>query len=434
MPALRQAQGPERSRRTKAGIQTEVWPSWPRGQLSAKKMIERSRIESLLADLVRIESINPDLVEGGSGEGEIARLVADFLSRAGLESSCRGIGPASRAKPSPERSRRASRANAVGILKGSGGGRSLMFNGHLDTVGVAGMAEPFSGRVEGGRLYGRGSQDMKGGVAAALLAVEALARGARLKGDVVFAGVADEEYESKGTRALLKEFRTDAAVVMEPTGLEVVTAHKGFVWAEVRTLGRAAHGSRPEEGLDAIAFMGRVLGGIERLENELARRRHPSLGGGSVHASTISGGQEFSSYPAECKLRVERRLLPGENSQTFERELQQILSELSAADEAFRVKLEIGYSALALETPPATSIVRALLASAEKVLGPEVRLGAQSFWTDAALLSEAGIPSVLFGPGGEGLHSAEEYVLVEQVAQCAEVLAECAREFCNARA
>ena len=403
-------------------------------------MIERARAENLVAELVRIESINPDLVEGGSGEGEIARFVADYLSRAGLESSCREIEPADGAKgilrfaQNDKRSRRVNRANAVGILKGSGGGRSLMFNGHLDTVGVAGMPEPFSGRVEGGRVHGRGSQDMKGGVAAALLAVEALARGARLKGDIVFAGVADEEYESKGTRALLEENRTDAAVVIEPTGLEVVTSHKGFAWAEVRTLGRAAHGSRPEDGLDAIAFMGRVLGGIERLSKELAKRRHPSLGGGSVHASTISGGQELSSYPAECKLRVERRLLPGENAQTFERELQKILSELSATDEAFRAKLEMGYSALALETPPTTSIVRALMASAGRVLGPVVRLGAQSFWTDAALLSEAGIPSVLFGPGGKGLHSAEEYVLVEQVVQCAEVLVECAREFSNSGA
>jgi acetylornithine deacetylase/succinyl-diaminopimelate desuccinylase family protein len=388
-------------------------------------MIERTKVEHLVAELVGIESINPDLVGGGSGEGEIARFVRDFLERAGLDSSCRQILPADQGKPS--------RDNTVGILKGSGGGRSLMFNGHLDTVGVAGMPEPFSGRVEAGRLYGRGSQDMKGGIAAALLAVEALALGAPLKGDVVFAGVADEEYESKGTRALLEGIRTDAAVVMEPTGLEVVTAHKGFVWAEVRTLGRAAHGSRPEDGRDAIAFMGRVLGGIEKLGKELAERRHPSLGSGSVHASTISGGQELSSFPAECKLRVERRLLPGEDAQTFEGELQRILSELSGRDASFRAELEMGYSALALETPPASSIVRTLMTSAEKVLARAGRLGAQSYWTDAALLSEAGIPSVLFGPGGKGLHSAEEYVLIEQVALCAEVLVECAREFSNAR-
>ena len=386
-------------------------------------MIERAKIESLIAALVRIESINPDLVEGGSGEEKIARFVADYLTRAGLESAFRVCAPASAQMPC--------RANAVGILKGRGGGRSLMLNGHLDTVGVAGMHEPFSGRVEGGRLYGRGAQDMKGGIAAALIAIESLANGPALKGDVVFAGVADEEFESKGTRALLENVRTDAAVVMEPTGLEVVTAHKGFVWAQVHTLGRAAHGSRPEEGLDAIAFMGRVLGKIEALEGELRRHPHPRLGPGSVHASTISGGQELSSYPAESQLRIERRLLPGEDAQTFERELGEILSGLSSADKSFRAELKMGYSAQALETPLEARIVRTLMASATKIIGPRAKLGAQSYWTDAAFLSQAGISSVLFGPGGSGLHSAEEFVLVDEVAQCSEVLVECAREFCN---
>jgi acetylornithine deacetylase/succinyl-diaminopimelate desuccinylase family protein len=389
-------------------------------------VIERAKVERLISDLVRIESINPDLVEGGSGEGKIACFVADFLTRAGLESSFRECAPSGTKKLAG-----ATRANAVGILKGLGGGRSLMLNGHLDTVGVAGMHEPFSGRVEGGRLYGRGAQDMKGGIAAALMAVEALARGARLKGDVVFAGVADEEYESKGTRALLGEVRADAAVVMEPTGLEVVTAHKGFVWAEVRTLGRAAHGSRPEEGLDAIAFMGRVLEGVERLGEKLGARRHPLLGPASVHASTILGGQELSSYPAECRLRIERRLLPGEDAQTFKSELEEILARLSSADQNFRAEVQMGYSAEALETPRDASIVNALLASATKIIGPRAKLGAQSYWTDAALLSLAGIPSVLFGPGGSGLHSAEEYVLVDDVVQAAEVLVECTREFSN---
>ncbi len=387
-------------------------------------MIERAKVEHLIGDLVKIESINPDLVEGGSGEGEIARFVADYLTRAGLQSSFRECAPPSTNK--------LCRANAVGILKGQGGGRSLMFNGHLDTVGVAGMREPFSARVEGGRLYGRGSQDMKGGIAAALLAVEALARGARLKGDVVFAGVADEEYESKGTRALLGEIRADAAVVMEPTALEVVIAHKGFVWAEVSTLGRAAHGSRPKEGLDAIAFMGRVLEGIERLGDKLSARRHPLLGPGSVHAATISGGQELSSYPAECRLRIERRLLPGEDAQTFESELKEILTRLSGVDKNFRAEVQMGYSAEALETPRDASIVHTLMRAANKIIGPRVKLGAQSYWTDAALLSRAGTPSVLFGPGGSGLHSAEEFVLIEDVAQSTEVLVECAREFCNA--
>lgn len=381
-------------------------------------MIDGVDVVRLLADLVRIESINPELVPGGSGEAAIARYMADFLRAAGLEVQLREIRP--------------SRFNVVGILRGRGKGKSLMLNGHLDTVGVAGMEDPFSARIENGRLYGRGAQDMKGGLAAALAAVAELAREPRLAGDVVLAAVADEEYQSAGTRALLKDVRTDAAIVMEPTGLQVVTAHKGFAWAEIITQGRAAHGACPEEGRDAIAFMGRVLGQIELLQAKLeAGPRHALLGSGSVHASLIAGGQELSTYPEQCRLSLERRLIPGEDAGVFERELHGIVSELSARDRDFRARIALGYSAQPLETPRETLIVRVLARCASKVTGREAAFGIQSFWADAALLSQAGIPSVLFGPGGAGLHSAVEYVRLEEVRLCAEVLAECARAFCN---
>ncbi len=381
-------------------------------------MIDRDEITHVLTDLVRIESINPELVPGGSGEPAIAGYVADFLRAIGLETRLEEVAPG--------------RFNAVGLLRGRGGGRSLMFNGHLDTVGVAGMEEPFSGRVEGGRLYGRGAQDMKGGITSALVALGALAKAPALKGDVVVAAVADEEWKSAGTRALLAEVRTDAAIVMEPTGLEVVTTHKGFAWAEIETQGRAAHGSRPQEGRDAILFMGWVLGEIERLEERLNQgSAHPLLGCGSVHASLISGGQELSSYPQRCKLSLERRLLPGEDAATFEREVRRILSGLSGREDGFRASFKMGYSALPLETSRESPIALVLIESARKVAGGRARFGAQSFWTDAALLDGAGIPSVLFGPGGEGLHSAVEFVDLEDVARCAEVLLQCAKGFCN---
>jgi len=307
-----------------------------------------------------------------------------------------------------------------------------MLNGHLDTVGVAGMESPFSARIEDGRLYGRGAQDMKGGIAAALLAAAALARDSRMRGDFVVATVADEEYKSVGTRALIEEIKTDAAIVMEPTGLEIATAHKGFAWAEIETLGNAAHGSRPQEGVDAIAMMGRILGGIERLQAKLDEAPgHFLLGHGSVHASIISGGQELSSYPAQCRLSLERRLIPGEDASTFERELGGIISRLSEGDTKFRARKEMGYSALALETARESPIAETLLACARKTFGSRAKFGAQSFWTDAALLNDAGVASVLFGPGGAGLHSTVEYVHLEDVALCAETLVECAKSFCE---
>lgn len=381
-------------------------------------MIETARITEILADLVGIESINPQLVPGGGGEERVARYVADFLRAAGLDARVEEI--------------ESGRWNIVGILRGRGDGKSLMLNGHLDTVGVQGMTDPFSARVEEGRLYGRGAQDMKGGVAAALAAAAALAEGPRLKGDLVFAGVADEEYQSAGTRALLKSIRTDAAIVMEPTDLEVATAHKGFAWADIETRGRAAHGSRPQEGLDAIAFMGRVLGEIEKLQSGLnSGKGHALLGCGSVHASLISGGQELSSYPAACRLSLERRLIPGESGETFERELQEIVSRLQKQDARLSAQIQMGYAAAPLETARESDIAQTLLASARKAIGSAAHLGAQSFWTDAALLSEAGISSVLFGPGGEGLHSAVEFVRLEEVRICAEAIVECARRFCG---
>ncbi len=384
-------------------------------------MIDGSAVRRVLADLVKIESVNPALVPGGSGEAAIARYVADFLKHAGLEARLQEASPG--------------RLNAVGLLRGAGGGGSLMLNGHLDTVGVAGMQDPFSARVEDGCLYGRGAQDMKGGLAAALLAVEELAKESRLKGDVIVAAVADEEHKSLGTRVLLEGgINTDAAIVMEPTGLEVVTAHKGFAWAEIETQGRAAHGSRPEEGLDAIAFMGRILGEIEGLQEKLdSSPRHPLLGCGSVHASLISGGQELSSYPERCRLSLERRLIPGEDAATFERELAQMISRLSEHDSRFRARLTMGYAAMALETPRESPVVQTLVECVRRVAGTQANFGAQSFWTDAALLAEAGIPSVLFGPGGAGLHSKVEYVKLDDVLLCAETLAECAREFCGVR-
>lgn len=383
-------------------------------------MVSSDHVTKVVRDLVSMESVNPTLVPGGAGEAEIAGYVQDFLKAAGCEARLQEVAPG--------------RFNAVGILRGSGGGRSLIFNGHLDTVGVAGMSEPFSPRIEEGRLYGRGAQDMKGGLAAALVAVRSLAEGGRLKGDVIFQVVADEEYQSIGTRALVAEsLRADAAIVMEPTWLEIATAHKGFAWGEIDALGRAAHGSRPEEGVDAIVMVGHILVEIERLQKKLELGPpHPLLGCGSVHASLIAGGQELSSYPAHCKLSLERRLVPGEDAAAFEHELEAIFSALRSRIPQFQARFTPGHWARALETPRTTPIVETLAQSFARITGREPVFGTQTFWTDAALLSEAGIPSVLFGPGGAGLHSAMEYVYLDDVRVCAEVLAGCARSFCSA--
>ena len=373
-------------------------------------------LQQLLSDLVANDSINPDLVPGAAGEAAIGAFIADWLRAAGLEVHVEEVQPG--------------RPNVVGIARGTGGGRSLLLNGHIDTVGVTGMTEPFQPRVEGGRLYGRGAYDMKGGVAACLFAA-AEARRLGLRGDVIVTAVMDEEYAGLGTLAVAERYRADGAIVAEPTELELVVAHKGFVWLEVETHGVAAHGSRPHLGVDAIAKMGGVLTGLERLAAELAQRPpHPLLGPPSVHASIIQGGGEWSTYPDRCTLSVERRTLPGETGDAAEAELSAIVARLAAADPAFRAVVRRDLVRSSLETPADAAILSAVRRAAGDALGRPVEPTGVSFWTDAASLHAAGIPTVLFGPLGAGAHAAEEWVELSSVQTCAEVYLATATAFC----
>ena len=267
-------------------------------------MNNQTELTTLLVDLVRIDSINPDLVTGAHGEEGIAGFIAEWATQAGLEAIVQYAEPG--------------RPNVVVIARGSGGGRNLMLNGHIDTVGVADMDAPFSGYMEDNKLYGRGAYDMKAGVAASLIAAKR-AKSLNLRGDVIVTAVADEEVASKGTYAIIQElhrWRTDAVIVTEPTEMELAIAHKGFVWFDIETFGVAAHGSRPHLGVDAIAQMGKVLVALAQHDRDLrAKPTHSYLGSGSIHASLIQGGQELSSYPAYCKLQIERRTVPGESAE-----------------------------------------------------------------------------------------------------------------------
>src|SRR5918998_4474368 len=265
-----------------------------------------SGLVELASQLVAIDSVNPSLVPGGAGEAAIARFVAGWARDAGLEADVLEATPG--------------RPSVVVRARGTGGGRTLLLCAHLDTVGVEGMAAPHAPRVDGDRLHGRGAYDMKAGTAAALIACrEAAALG--LAGDVVVAAVADEEHASIGVQEALRAVRANAAVVTEPTELEIAVAHKGFLWAEVEVAGRAAHGSRPHLGVDAIVKAGPVLTALGELDESLAAREHPLLGRGSVHASVIEGGAELSSYPARCVLGLERRTLPADTRDDVERDL-----------------------------------------------------------------------------------------------------------------
>ena len=373
-------------------------------------------VAELAAQLVAIESINPDIVAGGSGEGAVARFVAEWCERAGLETSLSEAAPG--------------RPNVIAVARGTGGGRSLLLNAHLDTVGVAGMADPFEPRLDGGRLYGRGSYDMKGSLAACMLATdEAASRG--LRGDVILTAVSDEEFASVGTEAVAASVRADAAIVTEPTELQVAVAHRGFVHLEVEVHGRAAHGSRPHLGIDAIAKMGRVLVGIEELDRRLrADPTHPHVGSGSVHASLIEGGQEFSSYPARCLLQAERRTIPGETAELAEQELREVVARAGEGDADFSAEVRAPISREPFEVAEDAEIVQVVRRQAASVLGAEPELVGVSFWADSALLAAAGIPTVLFGPLGEGAHAEVEWVDVASLERCVEIYSAVAAELC----
>lgn len=375
-----------------------------------------SEVAELTARLVEIESINPDVVAGGSGEAAIARFVAKWCERAGLETSLADATPG--------------RPNVVAVARGTGGGRSLMLNAHMDTVGVAGMTDPFTPRVEGGRLYGRGAYDMKGSLAACMLATaEAKRRG--LRGDVVLAAVADEEFASVGTEAITASISADAAIVTEPTEMQVAVAHRGFVHFEVETYGRAAHGSRPHLGIDAIAKMGRVLVGIEDLDACLrANPTHRYVGSGSVHASLIEGGQEYSSYPARCVLQAERRTISGETVALVKEELGAILERAGSGDAEFSADARVLASREPFEVVEEAEIVEAVRRHAASALGSEPEIVGVSFWADSALLADAGIPTVLFGPRGEGAHAEVEWVDVASLELCVEIYMAVAGELC----
>jgi acetylornithine deacetylase len=374
------------------------------------------RLIGLLSDLVGINSINPDLVPGGAGEGEVARFVAGWLEAAGLEVRLDEARPG--------------RPNVIGVARGSGGGKALMLNGHMDTVGVAGMADPLRPRVADGRMYGRGAYDMKAGLAACMLAAAA-AGGRGLRGDVIVTAVIDEEYAGLGTLDVAARYRADAAIVAEPTELRLMVAHKGFVWLDVEIAGAAAHGSIPG-AVDAIARMGGVLVGIDQLSRRLlAGPTHPLLGTGSIHAAMIRGGQEQSSYPERCALAVERRTVPGETPAQAEAELRAIIDRLAAETPDLRASLRLGVHRAPMETLADAELPALLRRHGAAVAGREIPVIGGAYWTDAASLAEAGIPAVLFGPGGAGAHATEEWVDLESVAQCVAIYGRVIDDFCG---
>jgi acetylornithine deacetylase len=393
--------------------------------------IDQERVTSLLSELVRIESVNPFLDPVGSGEGQIAEFVADFLTGAGIPAELHEVSPG--------------RSNVLGTLAGTGGGPTLVLNAHLDTVSVRGMQDPFTPRQVGDRLFGRGSCDDKSGVAVGIEVLIALKElGVPLAGDVVFAGVIDEEASSLGTEALVRQVRADGCIVLEPSLMSKGLIHAigigsgGFVWADIETQGRAAHGSLHQVGIDAIAHMGAVLSALSQSSSRLLSlppyrfplANHHEGHKPSLHNSLIRGGTDLSTYPAQCVLSVERRLVLGETLDQVQAELDEVLVRASSQLPGFQGEARIVFSRAPWQAEEGL-LLEILEAEVEAQTSREVRRYASSGWNEGSLFTGAGIPTLVFGPAGDGWHAPEEWVDTRSVAACASMVANTAARFCG---
>jgi acetylornithine deacetylase len=380
--------------------------------------IPRGDAVALARALIQIDSRNPTLAPDSPGEGDCARTLASVLDDWGFSVQLMESVPG--------------RPNVVARI-GPSDAPALMLNGHLDVVGVEGMIHnPFSAQLRGDRIYGRGSADMKGGVAAMCAAA---AKGAQADSSrqILVTAVVDEEYESLGMRALLADgIRADAAIITEPTRLAICPAHRGFVWMDIVVTGRAAHGSRYDIGVDAITHAGLLLAQLEKLERTReSGPRHQLLGRGSLHASKIQGGVGMSTYPELCNLAIERRTLPGETSEKALGEIRDAFVRVRSEHPQFAARVTLNTAQLPSDVPLDSPIVKRLRGALERE-GVPVKIEGLSAWTDAAPLNEAGIPTICFGPGDIALaHAAEEFVPIEEIEVATRVLTRVVREWCE---
>jgi acetylornithine deacetylase len=380
--------------------------------------IPRGDAVALARALIQIDSRNPTLAPDSPGEGDCARTLASVLDDWGFSVQLIESVPG--------------RPNVVARI-GPGDTPALMLNGHLDVVGVEGMIhEPFSAELRGDRIYGRGSADMKGGVAAMCAAA---VKGARADSSrqILVTAVVDEEYESLGMRALLADgIRAEAAIITEPTRLAICPAHRGFVWMDIVVTGRAAHGSRYDIGVDAITHAGLLLAQLDELERTReSGPRHQLLGRGSLHASKIQGGVGMSTYPELCNLAIERRTLPGETAEKALGEIRDACDRVRSEHPQFAARVTLNTAQLPSDVPVDSPIVKRLRGALERE-GVPVKIEGMSAWTDAAPLNEAGIPTICFGPGDIGLaHAADEFVPIDEIDVATRVLTRVVREWCE---
>lgn len=376
---------------------------------------ESSDVVGVMAELVAIDSVNSDLVPGASGETAIVDWCVGWLTHRGFEVT-RLEG-------------RTGHPSLIAIARGSGGGPSLLLNAHLDTVGVESYeGDAFSARIDGDRLYGRGSFDTKSGVAAVMVAAARAHAEFALRGDVVLALVADEEFGSTGTVETLAHLAETgivptAGIVVEPSALELTVAHRGFAWFEVVFTGLAAHGSMPEQGVDALAAASFFVHSLDDVRARLQSTvPHPLLGHGTVRVSTINGGTDAATVADRCVITVERRTLPDDDLDAVEGELHKLVDHAARAVPGAVGATRRLVARAAFEAPPESAIVELVAQQVETVLATPARRRGEPFWTDARLVHEAGIPCLVIGADGGGAHADVEWARISSVRELEAVL------------
>jgi acetylornithine deacetylase len=385
--------------------------------------ITERNVETLLCDLVRIESVTPWLIPDGSGEGEIARFMAGWLADLGVEVALEEVEPG--------------RPNLLARLRGAGGGPTLCLNAHSDTVGFANWRDrALVPTRDGDRLIGLGAADDKACCTLALLVLRSLAaEGPRLAGDLLVACTVDEEGASIGTEDLMRHHagEMDAAIVLEPDSLpRAVIEHQGFGWIDVVVHGRAAHGSAPEVGIDAIVHMAEVVRRLDRLDRDVFRANPDPLNGMTVfHTSTIQGGTDYATYPSRCVLGIEIGTQPGEHLGDRVREIEAIFAEVREVYPDFRGEVDVKLEREPFRAEGHERLWAALDRATSEALGRPLERAGMNAWADAALMQAAGVPTILFGPLGGNFHAPDEWASLTEIVRAAAILERAVVGFCG---
>jgi acetylornithine deacetylase/succinyl-diaminopimelate desuccinylase-like protein len=384
-------------------------------------MITEHAASTLLADLVRIESVTPWLIPTGSGERAVADAMAAWVGDLPVEAEIDEIEPG--------------RVNLIIRLRGAGGGPTLGINAHADTVGYANWADrALTPVVEGDRMIGLGVADDKSGCAAALLALRSLVEsGALLRGDLLIACVADEEGVSIGSEDLVKRHSMDACIVIEPDALpNAIVEHQGFGWIDVVVHGRAAHGSAPEEGIDAIVHMAEVVSRLHRLDREVYAKTAESRNGRTVfHTGTLQAGTDYATYPSRAVLGIEIGTQPGEHLSDRVAEIEEIFREVREVHPDFRGEVEVKLDREPFVADGHEELLAALDAAAVDVIGRPFEERGLNAWADAALMQAAGIPTVMIGSAGGNFHAPDEWASISELAQLANIVEGAVRRYCG---